>query len=328
MQERRGQDLTGHQITRMFHRAFCAGIGIDMDIKWVPLTGKTGYILAAGALIPTYILNEKEIVLIDSGMHYDPGLVSFLRAVDVSVYAVLQTHLHRDHVANNRILMSRFDTKIFAHPEEIALVRSAEKMKESWFVAKPDMMDKYLRTYHYEILEVRPEQGRIVLRDVPFEVVPLYGHSQGHLGFATPDGVLCTGDAILSPAMAKYSKMPYFEDIGESIRTIQRLGQMDYPYYALAHMEILEKRDMPGLARANIELIERINQDILDQINDPATIDEMIVAVMYSLGIKASSATKNAYVRHTLRRRVEYLAETGRLKSVTKNGVTKYYPAS
>jgi hypothetical protein len=54
----------------------------------------------------------------------------------------------------------------------------------------------------------------------------------------------------------------------------------------------------------------------------------MIVSGMYSLGIKASSATKDAYVRHTLRRRVEYLAETGRLKSVTKNGVTKYYPAS
>ena len=36
---------------------------------------KTGYILAAGALIPTYILNEKEVVFIDSGVHYDPGLM-------------------------------------------------------------------------------------------------------------------------------------------------------------------------------------------------------------------------------------------------------------
>ena len=77
-----------------------------MDIKWVPLVGKTGYILAAGALIPTYILNDREIVLVDSGLHYDPGLVSFIRAVGVSVYAVLQTHLHEDHVANNRILSS------------------------------------------------------------------------------------------------------------------------------------------------------------------------------------------------------------------------------
>ena len=56
-----------------------------MDIRWIPLVGKTGYILAAGALIPTYILNDREIVLVDSGLHYDTGLVSFIRAVDVSV---------------------------------------------------------------------------------------------------------------------------------------------------------------------------------------------------------------------------------------------------
>ena len=39
-----------------------------MDIRWIPLVGKTGYILAAGALIPTYILNDREIVLVDSGL--------------------------------------------------------------------------------------------------------------------------------------------------------------------------------------------------------------------------------------------------------------------
>ena len=264
-----------------------------MDIKWVPLVGKTGYILAAGALIPTYILNDREIVLVDSGLHYDPGLVSFIRAVGVSVYAVLQTHLHEDHVANNRILINRFK-------------------------------DKYLRTYSYKIESIEDGQEEIVLRGIPFKIVPLYGHSEGHLGYVTPDGVLCTGDAILSPAMAQYSKMPYFEDIGKAIESLNRLLQTDYPYYALAHMEIIEKRDMPGLVKKNLALLERIHVEMLELINDPVTLDELVSSVMYGLGIRFGNETRNAYLKTTISSRVKYLVETGRLRRIEEDGVIRY----
>ena len=167
-----------------------------MDIKWVPLVGKTGYILAAGALIPTYILNDKEIVLVDSGLHYDPGLISFFRAVDVRVYAVLQTHLHEDHIANNRILINRFGTRIIAHKNEVEVVHSAHRMRKSWLALDPETKDKYLRTYSYNIECIEDGQEEIILRGIPFKILPLYGHSEGHLGFVTPDDVLCTGDAI------------------------------------------------------------------------------------------------------------------------------------
>ena len=211
-----------------------------MEIKWVPFVGNTGYILAAGALIPTYILNEKEVVFIDSGVHYDPGLISFIRAIGVSVYAVLQTHLHEDHCANNRIMISRFGTRIFAHPAEIEVVRSVENMHESWFVSQPETADKYLRSYRYPIEPVDMDRKEIVLRGTTFRVEPLYGHSQGHLGFVTPDNVLCTGDALLSPKMARFSKMPFFDNIAQAMDSMRKIAEMDYPYYALAHMEIIQ----------------------------------------------------------------------------------------
>ena len=295
-----------------------------MDIKWIPLTGKTGYILAAGALIPTYILNDREIVLVDSGKHYDPGLVSFFRAVDVSVYAVLQTHLHEDHVANNRILISRFGTRIITHRNEVEVVRSERMLRDSWIVMKPETMDKYLRTYSYNIESIESGQEEIALRDSLFKIVPLHGHSEGHLGFVTPDGVLCTGDAILSPAMVQYSKMPYFENIGRSIESMNRLLQTDYPYYALAHMEIIERRDLPGLVKKNLALLERIHADMLELINDPVTLDELVVSVMYGLGIRFRDESRNAYLRNTITRRVRYLVETGRLFEVEEDGVIRY----
>ncbi len=295
-----------------------------MDIKWVPLVGKTGYILAAGALIPTYILNDREIVLVDSGLHYDPGLVSFIRAVGVSVYAVLQTHLHEDHVANNRILINRFGTRIIADAKEVEMVHSASNLRRDWRELRPETKDKYLRTYSYKIESIEDGQEEIVLRGIPFKIVPLYGHSEGHLGYVTPDGVLCTGDAILSPAMAQYSKMPYFEDIGKAIESLNRLLQTDYPYYALAHMEIIEKRDMPGLVKKNLALLERIHVEMLELINDPVTLDELVSSVMYGLGIRFGNETRNAYLKTTISSRVKYLVETGRLRRIEEDGVIRY----
>ena len=295
-----------------------------MDIKWVPLVGKTGYILAAGALIPTYILNDREIVLVDSGLHYDPGLVSFIRAVGVSVYAVLQTHLHEDHVANNRILINRFETRIIAHAKEAEMVHSASNLRRDWRELRPETKDKYLRTYNYKIESIEDGQEEIVLRGIPFKILPLYGHSEGHLGFVTPDDVLCTGDAILSPAMAQYSKMPYFENIGQSMESMKKLLRTDYPYYALAHMEILEKRDMPGLVKKNLALLERIHVDMLELINDPVTLDELVSSVTYGLGIRTGSGIRNAYIRTAISFRVNYLVESGRLREIKDGAIIRY----
>ena len=283
-----------------------------MDIRWIPLVGKTGYILAAGALIPTYILNDREIVLVDSGLHYDPGLVSFIRAVDVSVYAVLQTHLHEDHVANNRILISRFGTRIIAHRNEVEAVHSRQKMRASWSEIRPETKDKYLRTYSYGIESIENGQEEIVLRDSAFKKVPLYGHSEGHLGFVTPAGA----GAALQDAL--------FENIGQSIDSMKKLLQTDYPYYALAHMEVLEKRDMPGLVKKNLALLERIHVDMLELINDPVTLDELVVSVMYGLGIRFRDETRNGYLKNTISQRVRYLVETGRLCRIESDGEIQY----
>ena len=140
----------------------------------------------------------------------------------------------------------------------------------------------------------------------------------------TPDGVLCTGDAILSPAMAQYSKMPYFENIGQSMESMKKLLQTDYPYYALAHMEIIERRDMPGLVKKNLALLERIHTDMLELINDPVTLDELVASVMYGLGIRAGSEIKNAYIKTAISFRVNYLVETGKLREIKEGGVTRY----
>ena len=89
-------------------------------------------------------------------------------------------------------------------------------------------------------------------------------------------------------------------------------------------MEVLEKRDMPGLVKKNLALLERIHVDMLELINDPVTLDELVVSVMYGLGIRFRDETRNGYLRNTISQRVRYLVETGRLCKIESDGEIRY----
>ena len=53
------------------------------------------------------------------------------------------------------------------------------------------------------------KQSRIQIDDAVFQLISLPGHSVGHTGVVTPDGICCIGDAIVSEDVLRVSKMPY-----------------------------------------------------------------------------------------------------------------------
>lgn len=291
-----------------------------MAVKWIGLTGKTGYMLAAGVLIPVYCLNDHEIVMVDSGLKEDPELLSFLTERDLRVYAVLQTHLHIDHIANNNIFYQRYGTRIFAHEVGIARINTGTRLLHEWHIYTPIAQDGYTADFNYPLEPITDSDHEINLRGASFQVVPLPGHSADHLGFVTPDGVFCIGDAILSPYKVEHSKLPYFEDIHDSIRTMERIGRSRNPYYALAHMEVIERRDMPGLIRKNIALQSKVNREILEIVNDPVPVEELIRSTLYALGIQIHDRSLHDYVWVATRHRIRYMEDLGLIRCVRKDG--------
>lgn len=291
-----------------------------MAVRWIELTGRTGYILAAGVLNPTYILNEREILLVDSGLQEDPELLDFLSDNGIRVCAVLQTHLHIDHIANNNAFYQRFGTRIIAHEKEIARINSGKRLLHKWNIYTSVEQDGYTAEFNYPLEPIKDTDRDIILRGSSFQIVPLPGHSPGHLGFVTPDGVLCIGDAILSPYMVHHAKLPYFENIGDAIESMKKIGRSHYPYYALAHMEIVQQRDMPGLIRENIALQGKVNREILEVINDPVPVEDLIDSILYALDIHLHDAELHDYVWLATRHRIKYMEDLGLIRAVHENG--------
>lgn len=291
-----------------------------MAVKWIGLAGKTGYFLAAGVLIPAYHLRDHELLLVDSGLKEDPEFLSYLSEHDLRVYAVLQTHLHIDHIANNNIFYKKYRTRIFAQEGEIARINTGTRLLHTWHIYTPIAQDGYTADFNYPLEPITDAVQEITLRGASFQVVPLPGHSAGHLGFVTPDGVFCLGDAILSPYKVDHSKLPYFEDIKASIESMEKIGRSRYPYYALAHMEVVEGRDMPGLIRKNIALQTKVNREILEIVNDPVPVEELIRSTLYALGIQIHDRELHDYVWLATRHRIRYMEDLGLIRCVRRDG--------
>ena len=92
-------------------------------MKWNGLYKNTELIETEIALVPLYRLSAHEVVLIDSGPEEDPELIEELDRRNLRVRAVLCTHIHPDHIANNDALVARYGAEIFASEKEFETLK-------------------------------------------------------------------------------------------------------------------------------------------------------------------------------------------------------------
>lgn len=148
----------------------------------------------------TYVVfdsRSKDAVVIDPVLDYDPlssstatrsleALEAFLRAQQLRVHYVLETHAHADHLSGSQYLKRRFDAKvgIGARIREVQTVfRGVFDLPETF----PTDGSQFDRLF---------EDGeRIAAGTLTFEVVATPGHTPACVSYRIEDAVF-TGDAL------------------------------------------------------------------------------------------------------------------------------------
>lgn len=260
-------------------------------MRWEMLCGKSGYLDTPQALLPVYWLSEREIVLVDSGVRPDPKLLEELERRCLRVRAVLCTHLHPDHVANNAALIERHGAEIFAHVGDLPFLRNVLR-----------------QTYPVTVIG---DSGCVAVDGVEFGVLPTPGHSAGHLAFVTPDDVCCVGDALMAGSLLRQSKMPYMEDVDRSIASMENLRETQYPYYIVAHKGVVKWKDMPALVDENIRKELDIYDLLRQQLTTPKSEDEVLRDLLDAAGIQQQSIEAMPFIRVTAKTRLDALIHAG-----------------
>lgn len=255
------------------------------------LLGKTGYIETRWALIPLYYLSERDIVLFDSGAEPEEELLALLEREGLRVRAVLSTHLHPDHIANNEALVERHGAEIFAHYPEIPAFHQ--------HFGDP-----------YPVMPI-PDGDTFFLEGVPFRTLSIPGHSAGHLMFVTPDGVVCVGDAIITDEELNRSKIPYMDDVDRAILSMEDIRQTRYPWYIVAHKGVVPGEELYELVERNIQKELDLYELVRRCLTGPMPLEELVTAFIRASGVRSDKMVEENFVRHTARVRILALAGVG-----------------
>lgn len=253
-----------------------------------------------GTHVCIYMLNDADAVFIDTGEINDNELLRFLRVRKIRPKAIINTHLHIDHIGNNRALCSKYGCKVYCSPLEVR-DRCSGCADFSRFLVK------------------NVEEGTQVIEGAEFRFIPTPGHSVAHQSVVTPDGVCCLGDAALSMSKLKKSRIPYIYDAENAHRTLEKLLEMeDFPYYLAAHNGLISARNFKDTIRANIKKEEKLREIIMEVVGRGITTDNLKEKIMRAAGVTNPTTLSQFWMHDSVETRIKELVKEGRIRESEK----------
>ena len=226
------------------------------------VTDHTGILDFGYAGVPFYDLNGKDIVLFDSGMEERPEIFDRLDEQGIRVRAVIHTHLHRDHLANNPIIFKRYHAAFYADKKEIGFARESH-------LAGTD--PNYLEFDESLYTAFEEDQEKLIIDGTVFRIFPTPGHSIGHTAYITPDNIMIAGDCFVSQRVLDCSKIPYMRHIEKGIASMLKIAETDCDYYIPAHKWEVPKAEIKDLIFNNISVEGRLTLMAAELGKEPMT---------------------------------------------------------
>jgi glyoxylase-like metal-dependent hydrolase (beta-lactamase superfamily II) len=213
---------------------------------------------------------------------------------DAAVYAgrpvmhVLITHGHADHfsaAADLRLAGAR----IVAPREEASLVENPEvniRGMFSWARPSDEMVTKMFRGEGVKVDQFSDEW-----RGYGIEVVPLPGHTLGHCGYLTDDGVLFSGDALYERELWEKHPLPYAIDPGLVRSSLMTIDSLEFEWLVPGHGAApIPRADAGGHIAHHVARMDDVSAFLVSLLRVPATTEEAIAAVSRHVGLAESPA--------------------------------------
>jgi glyoxylase-like metal-dependent hydrolase (beta-lactamase superfamily II) len=186
------------------------------------------------------------------------------------------THGHADHFSCGAAVRARGATVVVAR-DDAALVENPDiNIRGMFSWAKPGdlLVTKLFRGTPCPV-DAEVEQWR----DRRAHPVPLPGHTLGHTGFLTPDGVLFTGDALYQRALWERHPMPYAIDPDMVAQSLETIRATDFEWLVPGHGELIDRATAEADIDFHLGQIAEINELLLAELRTPRTTEEAIALV-------------------------------------------------
>ncbi len=288
------------------------------------IKGNTYYFETKSAYIPFYKINEKEIIMLDSGL-YDTDekiIKDIILQYNFIVRAVICTHAHIDHVGNNFWIKEEHGAEILMPEYESMICNSMYNARAYYLPSITKRMEKRFET-NISITDrkISAADKFIEVCEQKFEIAQLPGHTHYHIGIITPDNVFYIGDSLIGIDELKDTKIVFVDDIAVDLETKAKLRKIRCCKYVLAHKGIYD--DINYIIDCNIDYLENKMKLIIDIINKPMTMSEIFREVFRKLNISKNVSTY-ILAEKMIRPYIYYLIDNGVIKLEVNDYSLKY----
>jgi len=294
-----------------------------MQIK--KIKGNTFCITTGMTYIPFYKINDKEIIMLDSGWAKGQrqGIDELLEKNNFKVVAIICSHAHIDHIGNNTFLKKKYKCIIAMPAYEALVCSSAINLK--LYYSNQTLSDVVLHFGHMVCetdIMIYDNQNLVCVCGTPFKILHTPGHSPAHICITTPDDVAYIADALISHEVMNGSKMPYAYILTQDLLSKTKLYDLKCSKYIVAHKGTYN--DITQLITDNINFYKSRAKAIYTLIEGAMTIDDILKTVIENFDINISNRYRYTLIERMLRSYVEYLNETGLIALNIDNGFLKY----
>ncbi len=206
----------------------------------------------------------------------------------VTVDTLAITHGHADHFAIGQVLRdagarvwaARDDASLIENPDinirgMFSWAKPGDFLTTKLFRGEPCKVDAYLEDW----------------TDERADVIPLPGHTMGHCGFLTRDGVLFTGDALYLRELWERHPLPYAIDPGMVVSSLERIRATPCSWVVPAHGRPVEREEAEGHIDFHLRQVREIEALLLDRLVTEHSTEQAIALVSETRGLRGNPAS-------------------------------------
>ena len=287
--------------------------------------GNTYAAVGATALMPVYKLTDTDIVLMDTGYaRLDrSALVNLIEGNGFRLRGIICSHAHFDHTGNVRYLQQRYGCQAAAQIIEAGISVNPDAYRANYVALTYGKSREYLLEECFPADVIIPaDAGHLDFCGARFGILQLPGHSAGHIGVVTPDGVAYLGDCLIDEEQIAAAKLPTSMFIARDLESKESLRNLRRPAYIIAHKQVLT--DIGPLIDRNIGFIHDKGRELLEDLEDGMSFDQWIYTFCQRENVRTRNEFKFSIVERNFANFVDWLTDEGKVE-VRREFCAKHY---
>ncbi len=274
--------------------------------------------------IPFYRLDEKRVVLLDTGLPEErEDLENSLLGAGLTPAGVLCSHAHVDHCAGNGYFQEKYGAEIALTFPEAGMCANLLTLKCYFLTLPLGTVEREAGCMIHEPDILIPPGGPFSFCGALFQIIHTPGHSAGHICTVTPDGVCYAADALLSAEMLE-AKLPYNLNHAMAMESREKLRDVDCSLFVMAHRGMCPAGEIGTLIDQNQDLTRRRAAEVLELMDRPMTASEIDQAVCRRYKLFTHRFRRALRFQRNASFLIEYLLDRGELTAQLRDGVVFY----